>query len=85
MANGLITRKDYDKIKDADVKLGILFETQLKTQSLLEDHIKQVEKRLELGEKRFEKIEKDKLKDKGFAGLTGIIGGFLAALTKGGS
>ena len=35
MANAVVTRADFDKIKNIDVKLGILFDTEMKTLKLL--------------------------------------------------
>ena len=35
MANAVVTRKEFDRIKDIDVKLGILFDTEMKTLKLL--------------------------------------------------
>lgn len=84
MPNGIINRADYDKIKSTEVKLGILFETQLEMTKILKDNIKKIDERFEAGNNKFHKLEKSRLKDKGFAGLTGIIGGFLASLAKGG-
>ena len=35
MSNAIVTRDQFDKIKDMDVKLGILFDTSMKTQRML--------------------------------------------------
>ena len=35
MANSVVKREDFDKIKSVDVKLGILFETNMQTLRLL--------------------------------------------------
>lgn len=35
MTNAIVSRPEFDKIKDIDVKLGILFDTSMKTQQML--------------------------------------------------
>ena len=35
MANAVVNREEFDKIKDIDVKLGILFDTEMSTLRLL--------------------------------------------------
>ena len=83
MPNGVVNRTDFDKLKDVDVKLGVLFETGIKTQKILQEHMQKTEKRFEAGTKRMEKIEKRALRsgltDKGFSGMMGLIGGFIAS------
>jgi len=83
MPNGVTTRQDFDRIDNIDAKLGILFETGIKTQKILRDHMQKTEARFMAGTKRMEKIEKRALRsgltDKGFSGMMGLIGGFIAS------
>lgn len=82
MPNGITptTFKGYS----AKSQRETLFDIQIETQQTLLTYISKTDKRFESGNKKFHKLEKGRLKDKGFAGLTGIIGGFLASLVKGG-
>ena len=87
MSNGVVTPERFASIKDADLKLNILFDTSLATQKALHDNIEESNKRFEAGNKRFQKIEKkalsSQIKDKGFSGGMGFIGGFIASWFKG--
>ena len=60
---------------EADVKLNILFDF------LTEIHSQQ-KKQFEAGDKRLQALEKQKLKFYSIAGIGGIIGGFIAVMTK---
>jgi len=86
MSNGVVNRVDFDKLENTDAKLGILFETGIKTQETLKEHIQKTEERFDAGRKRMEKIEKkalkSQLKDKSFSGMMGLIGGFIASYLK---
>jgi len=86
MSNGVVTRERFDGMKDIDDKLGVLFDTGMQTQKILKEHMQKTEARFMAGTKRMEKIEKKALKnrlaDKGFSGMAGIIGGFLASWFK---
>jgi len=83
MPNGVTTRQDFDRIGNIDAKLGILYETGIATQKILRDHMQKTEARFMAGTKRMEKIEKRALRsgltDKGFSGMMGLIGGFIAS------
>ena len=82
MSNGVISQKQFADMTDVNLKLDILFGTGIKTQQVVEANIKKTDARFKAGHERFEKIEKkalrSQLKDKGFSGAMGIIGGFLA-------
>jgi len=86
MPNGIISEEQFKGMKDTNLKLDILFGTSIKTQKTLEDNIKKTNERFEAEEKRFNKIEKKALsaqiKDKGFSGMMGVLGGFLAGWFK---
>ena len=73
MPNGIIKLKEFEQIKDTDIKLNILFGT-------IVCHIEEIEKRFEKGRERFEKLENRKVVDKLWAGAGGVVGGALAAL-----
>jgi len=83
MSNGIVTRERFDGMKNIDDKLGVLFDTGMQTQQILKKHMQKTEARFETGTKRMEKIEKRALKrgltDKGFSGMMGLIGGFIAS------
>ena len=76
MPNGVVTRERFDGMKDIDDKLGVLFDTGMQTQQILKEHMQKTET-------RFVRIEKRALKrgltDKGFSGMMGLIGGFIAS------
>jgi len=83
MPNGIVTRERFDGMKNIDDKLGVLFDTGMQTQKILKEHMQKTETRFEAGTKRMERIEKRALKrnltDKGFSGMMGLIGGFIAS------
>ena len=82
MPNGIISESQFKEMTDINLKLNILFGTNIKIQKTLEDSIAETKKRVEIAHQRFEKIEKkalkSQLKDKGFAGMMGLVGGFIA-------
>ena len=86
MPNGVVKREDFDNLTSQKAKLGILFETGIETQKTLTSYIEKTEERFSAGRKRFEKIEKkalmSQIKDKGFSGMMGLIGGFIASYLK---
>ena len=67
MPNGIIDIEDFEKSKDTDWKLNVLFKT-------LTLNIEKIDK-------RFEKLEKRKLADRIYSFAGGIIGGILAAFS----
>ena len=87
MSNGIVTPEQFERMTDTNLKLDVLFTTGMKTQKTLEDNIKKTDKRFEAGNKRFEKVEKkalkSQLKDKGFSGAAGVVGGFIASWFRG--
>ena len=83
MPNGIVNRKDFDKITEQDVKLGILFESNLELQALLKENIKKIDERFQAGNRRFGKLEKRKWFDKGLAAGIGAISGFIGGFFKG--
>lgn len=88
MPNGVIDKENFDKIKNKDIQIAvsILFETGVETQKALKEYIEASNKRFDAGNKRFNKIEKkaliSQIKEKGFSGMTGFIGGFMASWIK---
>ena len=74
MSNGIIDIEDFEKSKDTDWKLNVLFKT-------LVLNIEKIDKRFESGNVRFEKLEKRKLADRIYSFAGGIIGGILAAFS----
>ena len=73
MPNGMIEIEEFEKVADNDVKLNILFKT-------LVCHIDKIDKRFEVGNEKFKKLESRRLTDKIWSGVGGVIGGFLASL-----
>lgn len=73
MPDGIIDIEDFEKNKDTDWKLNVLFKT-------IVSYTEKIDARFEAGNQRFKKIENRKLVDKVWAGAGGIIGGALAAL-----
>ena len=74
MPNGIIDIEDFEKSKDTDWKLNVLFKT-------LTLNIEKIDKRFDSGNVRFEKLEKRKLTDRIYSFAGGIIGGILAAFS----
>ncbi len=73
MPNGKIEIEEFERLTDTDVKLNILYKT-------IVSYIEEINKRFELGNVRFRKLENRKLVDKVWAGAGGIVGGIIAAL-----
>lgn len=73
MPNGIIKVKAFERIKEVDVKLNILFET-------MTYHMEKIDKRFEAGSERFKKLENRKLVDRTWATIAGAITGFAASL-----
>ena len=73
MSDGLIEIEEFERIKDTEVKLNILFKTII-------SHIGEIDRRFEAGNHRFKKLENRKLIDRFYAGVGGIVGGTIAAL-----
>ena len=69
-----ISKETFDSA-ETDVKLSILFDC------LTEIHLQQ-KKQFEKGDKRFEALEKQKIKAYAIGGIGGIVGGFIAFFTK---
>jgi len=74
MPNGIIDIEDFEKNKDTDWKLNVLFKT-------IVSYAEKIDKRFELGNIRFAKLEKRKLVDRVYSFAGGIIGGVLATLS----
>ena len=74
MPNGIIDIEDIEKNKDTDWKLNVLFKT-------IVSYAEKIDKRFELGDIRFVKLEKRKLVDRVYSFAGGIIGGVLATLS----
>ena len=74
MPNGIIDIEDFEKNKDTDWKLNVLFKT-------IVSYTERIDKRFEAGNNRFAKLEKRKLVDKAYSFAGGIIGGIVAALS----
>ena len=71
MPEGIVTKEDFDKIGNTDIKLSILFETVIGIQQDLREHIVITKKRLVL-------LERTRLSSKIYALAGGIVGGALA-------
>ena len=72
MPNGIkISISTFEDLKSTDAKLSALFEA-------LVSYTETMERRLESGSKRFDKLENRKLIDKVYATIGGVIGGILA-------
>jgi len=69
-----ISKETFDRA-ETDIKLSILFDY------LTEIHDQQ-KRQFEKGNKRFETLEKQKTKAYTIGGIAGLIGGFIAVLTK---
>lgn len=69
-----ISKETFDSL-GTDGKLSILFDY------LTEIHSQQKDQ-FEKGSKRFEVLEKQKLKSYSIAGIGGMVGGFIAVMTK---
>jgi len=67
MPNGIIDIEDFEKSKDTDWKLNVLFKTLVLN--------------IEKIDKRFEKLEKRKLVDRIYTFAGGIVGGILATFS----
>ena len=74
MPNGIIDIEDFEKNKDTDWKLNVLFKT-------IVSYAEKIDKRFELGNIRFAKLEKRRLVDRAYSFAGGIIGGVLATLS----
>ena len=74
MPNGTIDIEDFEKNKDTDWKLNVLFKT-------IVSYTEKIDKRFESGNIRFAKLEKRKLVDRVYSFAGGIIGGVLATLS----
>ena len=71
MANGVVSKEDFKKLTDTNIKLNILFETILSVKVNMDGHCK-----------RLKNLEKKKFKDTTTAFGGGIIGGFVAMVSK---
>ena len=71
MANGVVSKEDFKKLTDTNIKLNILFETILSVKVNMEGHCK-----------RLKNLEKKKFKDTGYAVGGGFLGGFAAMISK---
>ena len=74
MPNGIIDIEDFEKNKDTDWKLNVLFKT-------IVSYTEKIDKRFESENIRFAKLEKRKLVDRVYSFAGGIIGGVLATLS----
>ena len=71
MPNGIISKEEFEKITQTDIKLNILFGT-------IVSYTDRIDARFEAGNQRFKKLENRKLIDKVYATIGGVIGGILA-------
>lgn len=76
-----ITKETF-KDADTDTKLLLLFDCLGHIYKLQKDHPEACKTKFEKINKRFETLEKKKLKDTATSSLFGFIGGFLAVLGK---
>lgn len=74
--NGLNVSKDVFKTMQPDEKLEVIFDNVSEIRKCQKCQINECEE-------RFKNIENRKWKDKGVAGIAGLIGGFAAQIAKG--
>jgi len=71
MANGIISKEDFETIGDTNIKLNILFGTMIDIKNIMHNQ-----------DKKIKKIENRPLYDKVSSFAGGVIGGIIAMLGK---